>query len=50
MKFNELTDEQWEFIKPILPPNVRAGRQRANDRMTINGILNLSQNSKNIQI
>ncbi len=44
MKFNELTDEQWEFIEPFLPPNARAGRRRANDRITINGILDLLRN------
>ncbi len=39
MRFNELTDEQWEFIKPLLPPKARTGRRRADDRITINGIL-----------
>ena len=38
MRFNELADEQWEFVKPLLPPKARTGRHRANDRMTINGI------------
>jgi transposase len=39
MKFEELTDRQWEFIKPLLPPQPIVGRKRANDRNTINGIL-----------
>lgn len=39
MKFEELTNKQWEFIKPLLPPLPRVGRKRADDRKTINGIL-----------
>lgn len=39
MKFQELTDMQWDFIGPSLPPLACTGRPRANDRMTINGIL-----------
>jgi transposase len=39
MTFQELTDEQWEYIKPHLPPQPRVGRKRANDRKTINGVL-----------
>jgi len=39
MTFQELTDEQWEYIKPHLPPQPRVGRKRACDRKTINGIL-----------
>lgn len=38
MKFAELSDEQWEFIEPHLPPQPAVGRKRANDRKTINGI------------
>ncbi|HEY1391495.1 MAG TPA: IS5 family transposase [Ktedonobacterales bacterium] len=34
-----LTDEQWAFIQPLLPPPARTGRPRANDRRTIEGIL-----------
>src|SRR5215468_10775397 len=34
-----LTDGQWTFIKPLLPPPARTGRPRANDRRTIEGIL-----------
>ena len=39
MKFEELSDGQWEFIEPLLPPQPRTGRPRADDRRTINGIL-----------
>jgi transposase len=34
-----LTDSQWAFIQPLLPPPARTGRPRANDRRTIEGIL-----------
>jgi len=39
MEFKDLTDNQWEFIKPHLPPQPIVGRKRADDRKTINGIL-----------
>ncbi len=39
MGFGELTDAQWEFIKPLLPPQPKISRKRADDRKTINGIL-----------
>jgi len=39
MRFAELSDEQWEFIKPHIPPQPVLGRKRADDRKTINGIL-----------
>lgn len=39
MKFQELTDRQWDFIRPSLPPPAYTGRPRADDRMTVNGIL-----------
>jgi transposase len=39
MKFVELSDKQWEFIKPHLPLQPDVGRKRADDRKTINGIL-----------
>ena len=38
----ELTDDQWERVKPHLPPPVRAGkggRSRADDRACLEGIL-----------
>jgi transposase len=34
-----LTEHQWAFIQPFLPPPARTGRPRANDRRTIEGIL-----------
>jgi transposase len=34
-----LTDRQWAFIHPLLPPPARTGRPRADDRRTIEGIL-----------
>jgi len=34
-----LTDSQWAFMEPLLPPPARTGRPRANDRRTIEGIL-----------
>lgn len=39
MEFKELTDEQWEFIRPLLPPRAKTGRPRTDDRRTINAIL-----------
>lgn len=34
-----LTDEQWAFIQPLLPPPTRTGRPRADDRRTVEGIV-----------
>jgi transposase len=34
-----LTDKQWAFIQPLLPPPARTGRPRADDRRTVEGIL-----------
>src|SRR5215467_8512500 len=34
-----LTDRQWAFICPQLPPSAHTGRPRADDRRTIEGIL-----------
>jgi transposase len=39
MEFRELSDFEWEVIKPLLPPMSRVGRPRADDRRIINGIL-----------
>jgi transposase len=39
MEFRELSDEQWQFIQPLLPPRARTGRPRADDRRTLKGIL-----------
>ena len=35
----DLRDEQWEVIAPLLPQPKRLGRPRADDRTTLNGIL-----------
>src|SRR5215469_10214306 len=35
----QLTDRQWAFIRPLLPPPAHTGRPRADDRRTIEGIL-----------
>jgi transposase len=34
-----LTDRQWAFMQPLLPPPAHTGRPRANDRRTIEGIV-----------
>ena len=40
MRDTELTDEQWERIRPLLPPPRKGrGRPRADDRKVLNGIL-----------
>jgi transposase len=39
MEFRELSDFEWEVIKPLLPPMSRVGRPRTDDRLIINGIL-----------
>ena len=39
MKFKPLTDEQWEYIGPLLPPPEKEGKPRADDRRTIDAIL-----------
>jgi len=39
MEFEKLTDEQWEYVEPLLPKQAWTGRPRADDRRTINGIL-----------
>jgi transposase len=35
----ELGDQQWELIAPLLPKPKRRGRPRAEDQRTLNGIL-----------
>ena len=39
MRGYEVTDEQWERIKPLLPKQGKVGRPRADDRKVLNGIL-----------
>jgi transposase len=34
-----LTDSQWAYIQPFLPPPARTGRPRAGDRRTVEGII-----------
>jgi hypothetical protein len=42
MRATELTDEQWDCLKPLLAPDTEAGtRPRANDRRTLNAVLYL---------
>ncbi len=35
----ELSDDQWVVIEPLLPVRKRRGRPRTDDRRTLNGIL-----------
>ena len=35
----ELDDQQWELIAPLLPQHKSRGRPRVDDRRTLNGIL-----------
>jgi transposase len=39
MKLEELSDEQWDLIRPLLPPPAKTSRPRADDRRTVNAIL-----------
>lgn len=39
MQFTELTDGQWNYLCPFLPPQPRVESKRADDGRTINGIL-----------
>ncbi len=39
MKFEELDDNRWSRIAPLLSPRPREGRPRADDRSIVNGIL-----------
>jgi len=39
VRTTELTNEQWRYLKPLLPPRKKRGRPRADDRKTLNGIL-----------
>jgi transposase len=38
-EFREVSDGEWEVIRPFLPSMSRVGRPRADDRMVLNGIL-----------
>ena len=35
---HELSDEEWEFLRPLLPESLR-GRKRLDDRTVLNGIV-----------
>lgn len=35
---HELSDEEWEFVRPLLPVSLR-GRKRLDDRRVLNGIV-----------
>jgi len=35
----EFSDEEWEIIRPLLPPKASVGRPRIDDRLIVNGIL-----------
>jgi transposase len=40
MKRHELTDEQWQYVRPILPPyKAKTGRPPSDPRLMLNGIL-----------
>jgi len=39
MRRHELGDEQWEFVKELLPERAGTGRPRVNLRSVLNGIL-----------
>jgi len=39
VRFREVSDGEWEFIRPLLPPRAKVGRPRADDRKVLNGIL-----------
>jgi transposase len=39
MKFRPLTDEQWRYIEPLLPPRAKEGKPRADDKRIIDAIL-----------
>jgi len=35
---HELSDAEWEFVRPLLPASLR-GRKRLDDRKVLNGIV-----------
>lgn len=37
--FRELTDEQWEKVRHLIPSSTREGRPRTDDRQVLNAIL-----------
>jgi transposase len=39
VRFEELTDNQWNLLLPSIPPHSPTGRLRADDKSIVNGIL-----------
>jgi hypothetical protein len=39
MEFRELSDEEWEIIRLLLPPRASVGRPGIDDGLVVNGIL-----------
>jgi transposase len=39
MRLRELSDYEWEIIRPFITPRFRVGRPRADVRIVLNGIL-----------
>jgi transposase len=39
VRFEELTDNQWNLLLPSIPSHSHTGRPRADVRSTVNGIL-----------
>jgi len=41
VEFRELSEEEWAFIEPLLPPRAKTGRPRVDDGVVLNGILHV---------
>ena len=39
MEFRELSDGEWEIIRPLPPPKAGTGRLRVDGRRVLNGLL-----------
>jgi transposase len=39
VRFEELTDNQWNLLLPSIPPHAPTGRPRDDDKSIVNGIL-----------
>jgi transposase len=42
-QFEDLSDDQWNYVKRYLPPQPYKGRKRSDDRQALNGMLYLMQ-------
>jgi transposase len=42
-RFEDLSDDQWNYVKRYLPPQPYRGRKRSDDRQILNGMLYLMQ-------